>query len=179
MYNRNEFALVVGFSFILATVYGSLYKNEDVPAKSGGVVIYEDAALWHKNTMIDWCRQKVACIKMAEAVYFEARGEGTKGMYAVAHVIKNSVVSSGKSVTEVVMKAHQFSYTQRKSLDITEGDVYSEALVVSAKVLSGLSKDTTKGSTHYVAPKRLKKMPAWTKKLTETIAINNHKFYRG
>ena len=182
MLTRNDVVVVLVFSMIITTLYSIIYTNFNTCEKSSGssgVIIYPEIKENQSNMMVIWCKSKVQCLKMTEAVYFEARGEGVKGMFAVAHVIQNRVIKNSSSVTEEVMKDSQFSYTDRKDFSITEPDKYREAMVVSAKVLTGLSKDVTKGSTHYVAPKRLKKMPRWTKALTPTIAINNHVFYRG
>jgi hypothetical protein len=35
------------------------------------------------------------------------------------------------------------------------------------------------GSTHYLAPKKIKKMPRWAREFERTVVINNHTFYRG
>jgi spore germination cell wall hydrolase CwlJ-like protein len=156
-----------------------LYKNHSSSSTEEGVVMSDEIKDWHKTTMTTWCDKHVPCLKMAEALYFEARGEGVKGMTAVAHVIKNRMKKHSMGVYAVVMKEKQFSYTARKDLTIRDAVKYSEAKVISALVLTGNSKDITNGSTHYVAPKRLTKMPRWTKVLEQTLAINNHVFYRG
>lgn len=128
------------------------------------------------------CKKSVECSKMAEATYYEARGEGWEGMKAVASVIKNRVESSKfrNSVVEVVERPWQFSYVHEIG-DKSPKDVhsYKKALVVSYRVLTGKVQDNTMGSTHYLAPKKLKKLPRWAKEFERTVVINDHVFFRG
>ena len=128
---------------------------------------------------ITWCEKRVGCLKMAEALYFEARGEGVKGMHAVANVIINRSKGSGDSVYKVITKPNQFSYLDRKSLAIKDSDSYHTAKLLSAKAMTGELPDITKGSTFYAAPQKVKRIPKWMKVFPKTIAINDHQFYRG
>lgn len=128
------------------------------------------------------CRQSEECVTMALAVYHESRGEGWNGMKAVANVIKNRVESSKfkNSVVDVVNRPWQFSYVHEIGNKVPR-DVhsYKKALVISHRVLTGKVEDNTMGSTHYLAPKKLKKLPRWANEYQRTVAINNHVFFRG
>ena len=131
------------------------------------------------DAKINWCERSRACSKMAEALYFEGRGEGKKGMHAIANVIVNRSVKNKRNIYAVITRPHQFSYLFRESLEILDGDSYRTAQLLSVKALNGELPDITNGSTHYVAPKRLKRVPSWVKKLEKTVAINDHQFFRG
>ena len=128
------------------------------------------------------CRESKECSTMSIAVYHEARGEGWNGMKAVANVIKNRVESSKfkNTVVDVVHRPWQFSYVHeldnKEPRDLRS---YKKALVISHRVLTGKVEDNTMGSTHYLAPKKLKKLPRWARKYERTVAINNHVFFRG
>lgn len=126
------------------------------------------------------CLRDSACKKMAEAVYFEARGESPKGMVAVAQVIKNRVAEKQTTVQKVVDKPRQFSYThQLKDKTIRDIETYKNVLIISQRVLTGMEKDVTLGANHYYAPKKVKRTPIWSKKMHRTVAIGNHIFFRG
>lgn len=129
-----------------------------------------------------YCKQSKDCLKMAEAAYYEARGEGWNGMKAVANVIKNRVESSKfkNNVIDVVNRPYQFSYVHEiKDKSPKDLNSYKKALVISYRVLTGEVKDNTMGSTHYLAPKKLKKLPRWAREFERTVVINDHVFYRG
>ena len=131
---------------------------------------------------IDQCKNDSECKKMAEALYHEARSEGWNGMKAVANVIKNRVESPKfkGSVEEVVERPWQFSYVHEvKDKSPKDLHSYKQALIISKRVLTGEIKDNTMGSTHYLAPKKIKKMPRWAREFERTVVINNHTFYRG
>lgn len=135
----------------------------------------------HQNKILNTCKGDKHCRKMAEAIYFEARGEGYKGMVAVGNVIMNRVKSPyfKDTIHEVVHRPYQFSYVREvKNKKIKEPPAYRTALFVAYRVINGLEKDITKGATHYVAKKRLKRIPRWMKEYEKTVAINEHTFYR-
>lgn len=128
---------------------------------------------------IKWCEARVGCMKFSEALYFEARGEGKRGMHAVANVITNRMKDSGQTAYQVITKPKQFSYLGRESFTITNTESYRIAQLLAVDALTGKLVDITEGATHYVAPKKLKRVPKWTKTFPKTIAINDHQFYRG
>lgn len=148
-------------------------KNPSVNVKA------EALSINMNDAKIQWCKNRVNCIKMSEALYFEARGEGKRGMHAIANVITNRMKESGLTAYQVITKPKQFSYLGRKSFTITDADSYRVAQLLAVDALTGKLADITKGSTHYVAPKKLKRVPKWTKTFPKTIAINDHQFYRG
>jgi hypothetical protein len=126
-----------------------------------------------------WCEKRVGCLKMAEALYFEARGEGEVGMQAVANVIMNRKQKSGRNVYDVITRPKQFSYLDRDSLAINDTESYALAKLIATRAMTGELEDITNGSTHYVAPAKLKRVPKWVKSMEKTVSINEHQFFRG
>jgi len=120
-------------------------------------------------------QQELKCL--ADNLYHEARSEGFDGMLAVANVTLNRVAhrSFPGSVCDVVYQPFQFSWTLL-NLKIRESENYHRAILIARHVLETKNDDITEGSLyfHTVSIKR----PTWTKKLTQTMIIGNHIFYR-
>lgn len=121
---------------------------------------------------------------LAEALYFEARGETVKGQFAVAEVILNRVKSErfpGSAcgvINQGTGKKYQcqFTYTCDGYKEvIKEPRAYERVSKVARIALDGLAPELTKGATHYhtTAVK-----PRWSKVYTKTAAIGDHVFYR-
>ena len=122
---------------------------------------------------------------LARTCYGEARGEGFKGMVAVAHVVMNRVARSGKHVAEVCQAPKQFScwnqndpnalviQTLTPSQD-EEPPAFLRALAAAALVLAGDMKDPTGGATHYHAEGI---SPTWAVGQTPSAKIGRHVFY--
>lgn len=119
---------------------------------------------------------------LAEALYFEARGEPLKGQVAVAEVILNRVDAPGypKSVCAVVHQGAggrcQFSFTCDGRPDtIRERAAFERVGKVARLMLDGAPRRLTGGATHFhtVAVR-----PGWARRLPQTAAIGRHLFYR-
>ena len=121
---------------------------------------------------------------LSEALYFEARGETVKGMFAVAEVILNRVDDPRypASVCGVINQGTgrkfrcQFTYTCDGRPE-TIGDKRAFVMIgkISRLMLDGAARRLTNGATHYhtraVRPK-------WSKVFPKTAAIGQHVFYR-
>ncbi len=121
---------------------------------------------------------------LAEAVYFESRGEDTKGQLAVAEVILNRVDSRAypSSVCAVVTQgsdrrnACQFSYAcDGKAERVANRAAFVKAAKVAKMMLAGRPRVITGGATHFHTTAV---NPRWARKLTETTRIGAHIFYR-
>ena len=119
---------------------------------------------------------------LAEALYFEARGESVKGQFAVAEVILNRVDSRSfpNSVCGVVHQGGrsgcQFSYTcDGRPEVIREKGAYAEVRKVASLALHGVADPVTDGATFYHT-KGVR--PSWSRKFPQTATIGAHKFYR-
>lgn len=131
----------------------------------------------------DQPRREERCL--AQAIYFEARGESEKGQAAVAQVVLNRA-SSGlypSTICGVVFQnrqhyhACQFSFAcEGRSLRITEPDAWRRAQRIAAAVTSGQTYVADVGSaTHYHA---LYVHPYWARRLQRTDRIGHHVFYK-
>ena len=121
---------------------------------------------------------------LAEAIYFEARGESTRGQVAVAEVILNRVDSRRypKTVCKVVKQGTgkrnlcQFTYTCDGIPDrIHEKRAFLKAAKIAKLMLDGRPRVLTGNATHYHTTAV---SPRWSKKLTKTALIGDHIFYR-
>ena len=121
---------------------------------------------------------------LAEALYFEARGESVRGIFAVAEVIMNRVDSSlyPGSVCGVVnqgtgrMYACQFTYTCDGNSDvIREQGAYARVAKVARLMIDGAERPLTDGATHYHTTAV---SPSWARRFPQTARIGSHLFYR-
>jgi spore germination cell wall hydrolase CwlJ-like protein len=122
-------------------------------------------ASWHPEAAgVD--RHDALCL--ARNIYFEARGEGARGQYAVAAVTLNRVREKRwpDGICGVVYQKKQFSWTISRPMSrptvIDDRAAWQRAAEVAVLSLVGLAPDYSQGATHYVAPKRLRQMPVWT-----------------
>jgi len=121
---------------------------------------------------------------LSEALYFEARGETVKGLFAVAEVIMNRVASSRfpSSVCGVINQgtgakyACQFTYTcDGRPEEIHEPASWARVGKVAKIMLAGAPRPLTKGATHYHTTAV---RPNWASVYTHTASIGTHVFYR-
>lgn len=121
---------------------------------------------------------------LAEALYFEARGESIKGQFAVAEVILNRVDSQlyPDTICGVVHQGTgrkyqcQFTFTCDGNPEhIAEPRAFKRVGKVARLMLSGAPKVLTGGATHYHTRAV---SPSWARKFARTAAIGVHLFYR-
>ncbi len=121
---------------------------------------------------------------LAEALYFEARGESVKGQFAVAEVILNRV-DSGVYPDDVCAVVHQgtgrkyqcqFTYTCDGHEEvIAEPSAFKRVGKIAYLMVSGAPRPLTKGATHYHTRAV---SPRWARRLSHTASIGVHEFYR-
>lgn len=121
---------------------------------------------------------------LAEALYFEARGEQVKGIFAVAEVILNRVDSRHYpgSVCGVVHQGTgkkfqcQFTWTCDGHSDtIRERAAWVKVGKVARLMLDGAARPLTHGATHYHTRAV---NPRWARRFAHTVTIGSHRFYR-
>ena len=121
---------------------------------------------------------------LAEALYFEARGESVRGQFAVGEVILNRVDNAGYpgSLCGVINQgtgrkfACQFSYTCDGNPTVVRDQVSWERVGKVARVLlDGTPRDLTNGATHFHTHAV---NPSWSRRFTRTAEIGAHMFYR-
>ncbi len=121
---------------------------------------------------------------LAEALYFEARGETLKGIVGVAEVILNRVDDRRypDSVCDVVNQGTgqryrcQFTYTcDGQPETISENRAYAKVGKVARVMIDGAPRALTEGATHY----HTKSVnPRWARVFPRTATIGDHYFYR-
>lgn len=120
---------------------------------------------------------------MAQAIYYEARGEPFEGQVAVAQVILNRVADPNypESICGVVFQGSsrrnrcQFSFACDGRSDQPRNQAAWTAAVSLAKLaVGGGLRDLTGYSTHYHADYV---SPRWSDSMTKTRQIGRHKFY--
>jgi len=121
---------------------------------------------------------------LAEALYFEARGESVRGMFAVGEVIMNRVDSSRypNSLCGVINQgtgrqfACQFTYTCDGAAEqIHEPAAWARVGKVARLLVDGAPRILTDGATHYHTRAV---NPRWARVFPRTTTIGSHHFYR-
>lgn len=118
---------------------------------------------------------------LALAMYFEARGEGAKGMQAVGSVVLNRVKHNGfpATVCKVIREGGekrgcQFSWwCDGKSDKPTNLTLWKSAQSVASDLLRGKRSDPTRGAIFF---HNTSIDPKWPYK--RTVTIGRHVFYR-
>ncbi|TSJ64550.1 cell wall hydrolase [Starkeya sp. 3C] len=122
---------------------------------------------------------------LAEAVYFESRGEPKRGQVAVAQVVMNRVFSGyyPSDICRAVYQnanrrfACQFTFACDNIRDVvTEPSLWKQAQEIAADMLDGLVWDEKVGrATHYHARSV---RPNWIREMRKLDRIGEHTFYR-
>ncbi|WP_131833795.1 cell wall hydrolase [Ancylobacter aquaticus] len=122
---------------------------------------------------------------LAEAVYFESRGEPLRGQVAVAQVVMNRVFSGyypADICRAVYQNAHrrlacQFTFACDRVRDVvTEPELWKQAREIAGDMLEGRVWDPKVGrATHYHARSV---RPYWIREMRKLDRIGEHTFYR-
>ena len=120
---------------------------------------------------------------LAEAIYFEARGEPVRGQFAVAEVILNRVDSDAfpSSVCAVVNQGTgqryrcQFTYTcDGRPETVRDAAAYAVGREIAAIMLAGAPGELTGGALYYHTRAV---NPRWAALFDRTTTIGAHHFY--
>ena len=121
---------------------------------------------------------------LAEAIYFEARGESREGWQAVGEVILNRVESRNYPDTICAVLSQganrknqcQFSYNCDGLREtIAEREIFGEIREMARQLLRGNVKPIVGGATHFHARSV---SPRWSERFELTSVIGRHLFYR-
>ena len=132
-------------------------------------------------------RHDSATLSLACAIYAEARGQGSHGMFSVGNVVLNRVDDGTHpdSIRKVILQKDQFSYTTSLPFKVEDKNSFNEALNISEDLITMNSLapdlravvDPTQGAT-YFKTKRIH--PEWSRakgfKLTYT--YKEHQFFK-
>lgn len=159
-----------------------LSKPEGNHATGAGVTSVVFTREWLANQPKANGSSEFKCL--AEALYFEARGETVKGQFAVAEVIRNRV-KSGRFPGSYCGVIHQgtgkkyqcqFTYTcDGRPEVISEAAAYARVAKVARATIDGKSPSITDGATFYHTTAV---RPSWSRKFTNTARFGVHLFYR-
>ena len=131
--------------------------------------------------LITSATSKAKSTKMAEALYFEARGEPRRCQIMVANVIMNRVADHRwpSTVYDVINQPAQFSYmSDGKPETITDTAAYYELLKISNDVIDGKLKDLTGGANHYLNHNTATDTHKWFETMELKAHCGNHWFYK-
>lgn len=165
----------------------TLFENPDARAMMVQAVLRGPSTVQQATTPTVPTQQQIDARQqncLAQAIYYEARGESQRGQIAVAEVIMNRAKSGyyPSSVCGVVFQGShrstgcQFTFTCDGSINHRpRGRAWDRAQRVATAVMSGYTRPITQGATHYHT---LAVNPVWNSGLVETTTIESHVFYR-
>lgn len=127
------------------------------------------------------CESDKMCKYLAEAGYFESKGEPNKGVKAVMFVVLQRVADEKRwanTVKGVLRQPAQFSYVSDGSLKrgVVEKKRYKEIMVIAHRVLNGDTINPVPKANHFHTTS-LKRV--WTKNMRVVAVIGNHVFFEG
>ena len=143
-----------------------------------GLGAFQPASL---STAADTARE-MHCL--AQAIYYEARGESEMGQIAVAEVVVNRARSRHypDKFCDVIFEGSwrstgcQFTFTCDGSLrQKPRGIAWQQARMIAQQVMMGVNRPVTNEATHYHTTEVA---PVWSASLVETTRIGAHIFYR-
>jgi spore germination cell wall hydrolase CwlJ-like protein len=120
---------------------------------------------------------------LSRTIYWEARGEGTASMEAIANVVMNRLGHEGypDTICEVVRQGHeqgscQFSWwCDGRSDEAKDDDSYAIAKEVARKALNRQLPDRTHGALYF---HQRKAHPHWSTKYIKTAELGEFTFYK-
>ena len=137
---------------------------------------------WLARQRVSGADKQTECL--AEALYFEARGETVRGQFAVAEVIMNRVDSAAfpDTVCGVIHQGTgkryqcQFTYTcDGAPENINDQGAYGQVSKVARLMVDGAPRALTDGATYYHTRAV---SPRWARSFARTTSIGVHHFYR-
>ena len=137
---------------------------------------------WLAGLDVEGGNVQSACL--AEALYFEERGESVRGQFAVAEVILNRVDSAAfpDTVCDVIHQGTgrkfqcQFTYTcDGHEEHIANPAAFDQVNKVARLMVQGAPRRLTDGATHYHTRAV---NPRWARVYPRTTTIGVHHFYR-
>lgn len=156
---------------------------DDVDPWSQNVLFKRTNQSWQRIT----AEYEAELTCLAEAIYYEARGESRNGQLAVAQVVMNRVDERRypQAICGVVYqraldgsnKGCQFSFTCDGSLDRPRhaDRVWLKSQENARHAMLGFGGDLTRDATHYHADYVA---PRWASRLVRTVQIGSHIFYK-
>ena len=122
----------------------------------------------------NYTEKEVKCLSLS--AYHEAGNQGEKGILATVFVVLNRTKDSRFPSTpcKVISSPFQFSW-RGKGKVVKDHKTYKEIEKLVVEAVAGKHRDITRGSTHFHTTKV---RPSWCNKLTKTVKIGDHVFYK-
>jgi spore germination cell wall hydrolase CwlJ-like protein len=132
--------------------------------------LYNTSFITENQVVEMFSNQESECL--AKTLYFEARGESEKGVYAVANVILNRQFDNKypDSICSVVNQKGQFTYDH--SLKPKNKKIYQKMKYIAIK---SIFSHNNNGILYY---HNTTVKPKWSKRMEKVTRIDNHIFYR-
>ena len=142
------------------------------------------AGLLSLTTLTVFSFQEVSAKELSKAeitcltknAYHETGNQGEKGILATVFVVLNRTKDSRfpSSPCRVISQTAQFSWYGKGKV-VKDHKTYKEIEVLVREVVSGKHRDVTQGSVFFHSTKV---KPSWCKKMTKTVKIGDHVFYK-
>lgn len=118
---------------------------------------------------------------LAATVLQEAGGEPEEGKLGVAWSIMNRVHKQKKRVPDIVLAPWQYSCWNtssptRKLITSRAGSTWAKVVAAAEAAYREQQPDPTHGSTHYLNPKVLPKLPPWYSRELVRAVLGQHHF---
>lgn len=148
------------------------------------VFIFLLSFLFSSQANSDFNEDEVECLSYA--LYFEARGEGYKGIRAVGHAILNRANNRGLTICQTVTepskssnyKACAFSfYCDGKPEVITDIKAWNLSKTIAFRLLDNQYPFSSVGNADHYLRCDIKDKIWWTKRLRFVTRVKNHCFY--
>ena len=119
-------------------------------------------------------KAEITCL--TKNAYHEAGNQGEKGILATVFVVLNRTKDSRFPSTpcKVISSPFQFSWYGKGKV-VKDHKTYEEIEKLVVEAVAGKHRDITRGSTHFHTTKV---RPSWCNKLTKTVKIGDHVFYK-
>lgn len=182
------YSFILGASIFLAE--GMYFNQKKIDNFQRNIVVETDLEFAQHLADVKQfyrCSYDKQCKTMAEAIYFEGRGEKAKGQIAIGQVVKRRSEKTSKTIRQVVYQKNsegvcQFSYVcdiekKRIANKITDKKSWNQAIKYADGVILNKYPDYSKGADHYFNPRKVKEQPYWAKKMIQVSSIDNHVFY--
>lgn len=167
-----------------ATTHPINVRLVDSPQSS--IYMYKEPTM---EEQIVLCNQTPECKLLAEAIFFEGRGESVAGQYAIAFAVVNrrddwrwpdtikGVINQRIHGTCQFSYICQISRTMQSKMMVKENESLTTALNIAYNVYHFKVEDPTNGADHYYNPRKVAK-PKFAKVYAFADSIGAHQFYR-
>lgn len=187
-HHRADGALIGAAFVVIGAVGSALAFNQYTEGFTPALALDEAVALDESAVELAGAKLAGAAQCLAEAMYYEARGEGVEGEKAVAEVVIQRTHNRNypRAVCDVVHEGHdsgrrsgcQFSFVCDGSLDRPrDPEAWTHVVFLAEKIMAGQERLGSE-TGNAIAYHSVGVSPAWADTMERTTQIGNHVFYR-